>query len=145
MGKLAEYDPLVVGSIPLAIDVPGSDLDIICKYDNKEGFIADLSEKFSKQESFNIYSSQIYGNPTVTADFVLEKVPFQIFGQEIPTKMQMGFRHLLIEQKILLDKDENFKAQIIALKKSGLKTEPAFCRLLGFAGNPYLEILKLET
>ncbi len=51
---------------------------------------------------------------------------------------------MIIEHKILSSKNDKFRAEIIQLKKEGLKTEPAFARLLGLQGNPYEELLKVK-
>ena len=37
-----------------------------------------------------------------------------------------------------------FRRQIIDLKKQGLKTEPAFAKLLALTGDPYVELLSFE-
>lgn len=52
-------------------------------------------------------------------------------------------RHFLIEVR-LLDLFEDLKSRVIELKRSGLKTEPAFAKALGLAGDPYVAILKLD-
>ena len=50
---------------------------------------------------------------------------------------------MIIEHKILAAHDNDFKTEIIKLKQAGLKTEPAFARLLGLDGDPYEALLKL--
>ncbi len=52
---------------------------------------------------------------------------------------------MLIEYKLLLEKGEEFRKEIISLKKQGYKTEPAFAKLLGVEGNAYEGLLKLES
>lgn len=51
---------------------------------------------------------------------------------------------MLIEHQILLKRGDDFKQQIIGLKLKGLKTEPAFAKLLGFKGDPYLALLNFS-
>ncbi|MNF07767.1 hypothetical protein D3C80_2080160 [compost metagenome] len=48
---------------------------------------------------------------------------------------------MVIEDQILRSRDENFRLEIIKLKESGIKTEPAFGLLLGLNGNVYQELL----
>jgi hypothetical protein len=50
---------------------------------------------------------------------------------------------MITEYRILLEKGEAFRSQIVELKRQGMKTEPAFALLLGLEGDPYLELLKL--
>jgi len=50
---------------------------------------------------------------------------------------------MIIEYRILLEKGEDFRKQLIELKRQGLKTEPAFALLLGLESNPYTELLSL--
>ena len=52
---------------------------------------------------------------------------------------------MLIEHKLLLKKGEKFRQGIVDLKNQGYNTEPAFAKLLGFEGNSYEELLKLES
>lgn len=51
---------------------------------------------------------------------------------------------MLIEDIILHEKGSAFRKRIIELKSYGIKTEPAFARLLGLQGDLYSELLKLE-
>jgi len=51
---------------------------------------------------------------------------------------------MIIENRILKEKGSKFKQRLKELKADGIKTEPAFAKLLGLHGNPYTELLKLE-
>lgn len=140
--KLAEYNPILAGTIPIGIDIDGSDLDIICYVPDKEKFIAFLNNNFSTEKGFIISENQTFNS--IKANFIIEDFEFEIFGQNVETTHQNAYRHMLIEHKILLEKGEDFKYQIIELKKQGYKTEPAFAQLLHLQGNPYDALLKFE-
>jgi len=49
------------------------------------------------------------------------------------------------EFQILEKEGEAFKHKIIALKKQGVKTEPAFAKVLDLVGDPYEAILKYRA
>ena len=49
---------------------------------------------------------------------------------------------MIIEHHILQQEGEDFKRKVVALKESGMKTEPAFAQLLGLDGDPYLALLE---
>lgn len=68
---------------------------------------------------------------------------FEIFCQPIPTNSQWGVRHFRIEQR-LLALSPDLRPAVSALKRSGMKTEPAFAETLGLPGDPYVAILGLE-
>ena len=44
---------------------------------------------------------------------------------------------MVIEGRLLDLAGESFRHNVIELEQSGLKTEPAFARLLGLNGDPY--------
>ena len=139
--KLAFYHPILVGTIPINIDIESSDLDIICEvYDNDE-FINRLMATFGPEKDFSVTES-IKFNAT-KATFKIEDFEIEIFGQNRPTMQQNAYRHMLIEYRLLLEKGEVFRQEIISLKKQGYKTEPAFAKLLGIEGNAYEALLKL--
>lgn len=140
--KLKKYDPILVGTIPINIDVDNSDLDIICCYTDKYEFIATLKNEFSQEKKFTIRQNDTPNN--VVCNFFIDNFEIEVFGQNTPTSQQNGYRHMLIEYKILQEKDEAFRQEIINLKKQGIKTEPAFARLLKIEGDPYIELLKYE-
>jgi hypothetical protein len=141
--QLTEFDPIVVGTIPINIDIESSDIDIICYYNNKTRFADKIVSLFEKQDGFRIWENDKIDQGATVATFTLKDFTVEIFGQNIPTRQQMAYRHMLIENNILLEKGEEFRKRVIELKQQGLKTEPAFAFLLELEGDPYIELLQL--
>lgn len=139
--KLKNYSPILAGTIPIEIDVEGSDLDIICEVKNEIDFIKFLNQNFQNYNNFNLEKITINGEKSIVLNFMLEEFPIEIFGQNKPVKRQNAYLHMIAEHKILQEKGEDFKQEIIELKKQGIKTEPAFGMLLGLE-NPYEDLLK---
>ncbi|MBZ4043706.1 DUF4269 domain-containing protein [Flavobacterium hibisci] len=139
--NLAEFEPVLVGTIPLNIDIENSDLDILCHWKNKADFIEKTKQLFGKENHFAIREELINKQESVIANFFINTFEIEIFGQNTPTELQNGYRHMLIEHQILNSKGENFRLEVIRLKEKGLKTEPAFGLLLGLKGNVYEELL----
>lgn len=142
LSSLTEFNPILVGTIPININIENSDLDIICYWQNKANFIEKLHFAFANKAHFSIRETLINNEECVIACFKIEGFEIEIFGQNIPTKNQNGFKHMIIEYKILQSRGEDFRLQIIKLKKSGYKTEPAFGHLLALNGDPYEALLK---
>ena len=145
LDKLEKYNPILTGTIPIGVDLPESDLDIICECKNHSKFSTFLLQQFSDKKDFKIYSTKQKGIESTIAEFKTDNFLFEIFGQNIPTEKQNAYRHMIIENRILIEKGVEFKQEIKKLKSSGIKTEPAFAKLLGLNGNPYAELLKLES
>ena len=141
LDDIAEFEPILVGTIPINIDIENSDLDIICYWKNKTSFKTKIQAVFGNEKEFKIRETQIGDQETVIANFRIDPFEIEIFGQNIPTKNQNGYKHMVIENQILASKDENFRLEIIKLKQKGYKTEPAFGLLLGLKNDPYLELL----
>lgn len=141
LSNLAEFEPILVGTVPIAIDIENSDLDIICYCKNKSDFIKKLQSVFENETDFTIRETIINNQETVLANFKIDTFEIEIFGQNVPTKNQNGYKHMIIEHEILQSKGENFRLEIIKLKQKGYKTEPAFGLLLDLKGNPYEELL----
>ncbi|MDR6195291.1 DUF4269 domain-containing protein [Siphonobacter sp. SORGH_AS_0500] len=142
--KLSAYDPLLVGTIPLAIDIENSDLDVICCFTEQQEFRETVTRLFQSEKDFKIWDNNRLESEAVVASFRIDSFELEVFGQHIPTRQQLGYRHMIIEYKILHERGEDFRQEIITLKKQGIKTEPAFAKLLALEGNPYQELLKFE-
>ena len=144
MERLAGYDPLLAGTIPIGINIEGSDLDILCCYEDQASFIRDVTAQFGMEEGFCLNechqssgkSSEKY-EEHVLCRFNLGKYPVEIYGCRTPVLKQRAYLHMVIEDYLLRERGEEFRTEIIRLKQSGYKTEPAFCLLLGIDGDPY--------
>lgn len=144
--KLISYSPLLAGTIPIEIDIEGSDLDIICEVDlrYRERFLEELTlnELIPPETEVKIETILVNGEKSIVLNFMLEEFQIEIFGQNKPSMEQNAYRHMLVEYKILQEKGADFKQKIIELKKQGIKTEPAFGMLMNLE-NPYEDLLKL--
>lgn len=143
MADLKLYDPLLVGTLPIGIDIETSDLDIICCWTNKDKFATHIHTLFGERRDFKLWENDT--NNAVIARFSAGDFEIELFGQSIPTRQQSAYRHMIIEDGILQQKGSAFREQVIALKKQGYKTEPAFARLLNIKGDPYEALLNYKT
>ncbi len=134
---LRKYDPILVGTIPIDIDIPESDLDIICHIQDIPSFKNHLNELFQSYCSYRIREKQIRNQTCIIASFDYDGFLIEIFGQHTPTVQQWAYLHMVIEHEIIQKNGPGFKEQIRLLKLQGIKTEPAFAQLLGIQGDPF--------
>ena len=142
--RLAEFDPVLVGTFPLDITVRGSDLDIICEVYEEESFLKTVDERFGQHNQYVSYRTVIGGVNSAVARFFIKEYEIEIFGQPIPTRQQNGYGHMVIEARLLELGGTTFKAAITRAKREGLKTEPSFANQLQLSGDPYQALLTLE-
>lgn len=141
---LKPYNPILVGTIPIGIDIASSDLDIICHVTDFARFERELKTRYSKLVSNFTCSSRTVNNVDRTvARFRYNGWEFEIFAQSLPSTKQNGYRHMIVEYKLLKRLGEAARQRIIELKRSGYKTEPAFAKLLHISGDPYEELLQI--
>ncbi|MCJ7932731.1 MAG: DUF4269 domain-containing protein [Chryseobacterium sp.] len=143
--KLKPYSPILAGTIPIEIDVEGSDLDIICEVDLRweEDFLEEITFAglIPADTEVTVENIIVNGKKSVVLNFMLEEFPVEVFGQNTPTQEQNAYRHMIAEYNILQEKGEEFKNKIIELKRQGIKTEPAFGMVMNLK-NPYEDLLK---
>jgi hypothetical protein len=144
MNLLTDYNPLLVGTIPLGIQVEGSDLDIICEVYDPMKFKALGVRYFGAMEGFVSESRVVQGIPRTKINFMVKGWPIELFGQPRRTELQNGYLHMIVEAEILAQMDDDFRERIILLKSSGWKTEPAFAKAMGLEDDPYEALLELE-
>jgi len=144
MERLAGYDPHVAGTPPLGIEGPDSDIDVLCHAADLDGFAAWMVEQFGGEREFSVRhrGGEV---PAVVAGFRSHGWEFEIFCQSIPVERQMGWRHFLVERRLLGLGGEKFRAAIREKRREGLKTEPAFAAVLGLEGDPYQAVLRLGS
>ncbi|WBL21403.1 DUF4269 domain-containing protein [Zunongwangia sp. HRR-M8] len=145
MAILAEFQPVLTGTIPLDIAIASSDLDISCYVEKHSEFQEKLIANFGNKDDFKLWETSKFTELATVCSFKARCFEIEIFGQNLPVSQQNAYRHVVIEHKILQEKDKNFRSEIIKLKNEGLKTEPAFAKLLQLEGNPYQSLLEIEN
>jgi hypothetical protein len=143
--SLRAYNPCLVGTFPLDITVAGSDLDIICEVHDFVAFSQLVRQLFSHCSAYKAQRLQVGGVPSLVSSFYLDEFAVEVFGQPLPIEQQAGYRHMLVEARLLAVGGTTLRDKVISLKTSGLKTEPAFATLLALPGNPYQALLTLES
>ncbi|GAB2551529.1 DUF4269 domain-containing protein [Spirosoma aerophilum] len=144
LDHLAAFDPVLVGTYPIDIAVPGSDLDIICEVPDANHFLDITHTHFGHYSPYVSYQTNIGNVPSSLARFVVDGYEVEVFGQPIPTRQQNGYRHMIQEARLLALLGPDFREKVIGSKRAGLKTEPAFAKLLHLPGDPYQALLTLE-
>lgn len=142
---LSPFTPRLVGTIPLDIDVEGSDLDIICEAHDLDAFARLVTSRYAGRPGFRLRRKVINDSPTVVANFNFAGFPVEIFGQPRPVTAQNAYRHMLVEARLLAIGGQAARRAIRQLKQSGLKTEPAFARHFRIEGDPYQALLALAS
>ena len=140
---LRAFDPVLAGTIPLDIDIPGSDLDIVCCATDVEAFAQHLHTTFGQCDTFGLQHTIIDGLPTVIAQFTAQGFLIEIFGQPRPVMEQHAVRHMVVEERLLRHGGAEVRQHIRHLKSQGLKTEPAFAVVFRLPGDPYQTLLQL--
>ncbi len=138
--KLKTYTPLLTGTIPIEIDTDTSDLDIICEAHDYQVFDREVEQYFGNQAKFVVTKPKT----STCIGFWYKGMEIEIYANPTPVILQNAYRHMLVEYRLLRLFGEEFKRKIIELKKGGLKTEPAFAKLLSVNGNPYDGLLTFE-
>ncbi len=141
---LARFTPVLTGTVPIDLDLPGSDLDIICQAGALDLFERVVQEKWGDRPDFGCKRRVWQGRPSVVATFDGGAFPIQLFAQDRPVTQQNAFRHMVIEDRLLNLGGEDARSAIMGLRRAGMKTEPAFARYFGLTGDPYAELLRLS-
>lgn len=142
---LSRYHPILTGTIPIDIAIESSDLDVACQFSNSTEFEFFIKDCFGSYQNFISYKKIRLNQPIVVGSFLFRNFTIEIYGAELPVEKQNSYRHMLIENRILLLLGQEFKSQVIQLKQTGWKTEPAFAQLLQISGDPYQNLLNFES
>jgi predicted nucleotidyltransferase len=143
--RLRSFSPVLVGSIPLGINIQDSDIDIICEVYDFPSFLQSV-RSIDRLQPYTPSISQYSINDieSIVINYRTTNFSLEIFGQPQPVDRQHAYRHLAIEYRLLnIGGSEAFQA-IRNLKQAGFKTEPAFAKYFNLAGNPDRALLDLE-
>lgn len=143
LAYLADFDARWVGTIPIDVDIPGSDVDIVCYAPNLDVLESRLSAWLQRFGAFSLARKIRYGHPILVVEFDFMGWPFQIYGSRVPVDAQRGWVHMVAEAYLLAQGGETLRRAVRALKLAGEKTEPAFVQVVGLAGDPYEVLYEL--
>lgn len=144
LDALTGFDPHIAGTPPLGLDLPGSDIDILCHAPDPAAFAAHVWNRLSDHTEFALRQWADTSGPVI-ATFHAHGWWFEIFGSAEPVGTQAGWRHFMVERRLLAAGGNALRNRVMMLRHQGLKTEPAFAAALGLGGNPYDAILQLEN
>lgn len=142
--SLAEFDPVLASTVNIDIDIPSSDLDIICEAHDLVAFETRVIELFGGLRGFQ--SSRLeHGVNAVVASFFHGEWEYEVFAQAMPVEQQRAFQHLVQTHRVVTRGGERWRNAIRSLKERGLKTEPAVVHALKLTGDPYEVVLSLKN
>ncbi len=141
--RLRRFHPRIIGTPPLDIDLPNSDIDIACSAAELKVFLDFARREFSQQDAFTARQLEVRGKPSVVVNFTAQSWEIELFCQTLPVEQQWGVRHFDVEQRLLALLPD-LRPAVVTHKQNGLKTEPAFAAALQLDGDPYEAVLQLE-
>lgn len=141
---LKDFNPLVAGTFPLGLNTTDSDIDILIKVADFKEMKSILDREFSNCSDYKYSEEVIKGELSLVCSFIHHSIAYEVFGQKIHPLKQDGYRHFLIEERLLKNRDHSFFEKIKTLRLSGVKTEPAFAEVLDLHGNPYQALLDIQ-
>ncbi len=142
--RLKSYSPVLVSTICIDIDIPESDLDVVCTTPSLIEFEAVLKKLFGSLPRFCLRSAHDDTTPHSLCNFESTGFVWEIYGSPLPVKSQRAYRHLVQASRVINIGGIAVKETLRALKLKGLKTEPAVAEVLDLKGDPYEAVLKLE-
>ena len=140
---LAPFHARLAGTIPIDVDIPGSDLDIICGATDFEDLAQILKKHYGHLTDFELTLKKRYGQTVLLCEFLTDEFPIQVYASPTPVDQQRAWVHMLAEAALLAEGGEEAKEAVRSLKRLGVKTEPAFAQVFGLAGDPYETLYRL--
>lgn len=144
MDILREHDPHVAGTLPLGIDVPGSDIDILCHAPDAGAFAQLVWLAFNEEVGFSLRQWTGSERPVI-ASFQSHGWAFELFGHASAVSMQRGWRHFEVERRLLALGGAPFRHAVMERRRRGAKTEPAVADSLRLEGDPYAALLDIHS
>lgn len=143
---LARFDATLIGTVPIGVDRPDSDLDIACRVHDPADFEAELRRLYGSMCGFELRAADVQlplPGRAIVAGFSRGGERYEVFGQELPVDQQAGFRHMVVEARLLELGGQRLRDRVRRLRGGGAATEPAFAAALGLSGDPYRRLLDL--
>ncbi|MDT0122150.1 DUF4269 domain-containing protein [Paenibacillus sp. RRE4] len=147
---LSAHAAYPAGTVPIDVYLPDSDLDILCYSEDLNAFQVETSSQLESiavngSTEWTFGDNALGQNAYITCKLRLELWPVEIFAQATPVDQQNAYLHMQVEWSLLQLWGEAGQREIRRLKQAGWKTEPAFARVLGLEGDPYIVMRELAS
>ncbi len=140
---LADYDPILAGSIPLGIETTESDLDVICFADDLDTCARLLDAIYGDMDEFSLAQPEKNGLPTLICRFRHQRFEVEVYAQPRPIEEQNAYRRMVAESRLLREGGDDALQAIRQLKLQGMQTESAFGEYFCLEGDPQETLLDL--
>jgi hypothetical protein len=140
---LARFDPRVAGTLPLGVSLPGSDIDVLC-YAPQPDDVADCLWESRERLPGLALRRWITAERPLVASFEIRGWPAEVFASPVEVERQAGWRHFVVERRLLELAGDTLRHRVLALRRAGIRTEPAFAAALGLQGDPYAALDRLS-
>ena len=140
---LSEFDPILTGTFPLALDMPDSDLDVACHAPDLDRFRDVVTDAYGGEDDFVVRQVQKQDLPAVVCNFRAKRFAFALSAQALPVEEQDAYKHMVAEARLLREGGEEALEAIRELRAKGLPTEPAFGQYFCLEGDPYGKLAEL--
>ena len=133
---LGSFHPVDVSSITSGLDVPGSDLDIVCDL-RPGGYLETVRRAYGDLPDFRTWVS----GPRTMVSFTGRRVGVELSAEPQAVELQQAYRHALVARRAVGLGGIELAEGVRRLRRvDGSKTEPALAKVLGLPGDPYLAI-----
>ena len=140
LDRLTGFDPALVSTVCVRVDLPESDLDVICELTDRAAFEERVRSVFGAAPGFAV-TGRATTPPSCVARFDAAAFPVEIFAEARPVEEQYAWRHLTAMARLLADRPA-LRPAVRRLKRRGLSTEEAFADSLDLDGDPYEALLQ---
>ncbi len=145
LALLAPRKPALAGTFPLGLQGAGSDLDVLCEGADLDAFEREVCAFLAARAVAPSRVARVASAPEASVvAFGWGGLAIEVFCQPLPFHAQAGFRHMIVEGRLLVAGGSALHDEVRARKSGGAKTEPAFAAALGLDGDPYAALLALE-
>ncbi len=145
MERFVDNHPVVCGVIPIGIDLPGSEVNIIMQANDLPRLMKEIDAAYASMKKFEQGISRVDDKASLAASFEYEGTRIQLFVSETPVQDQDAYRHMVQEHRLLLAGGGELTERIVQRKKEGAGTEEAFAFILGLSGSADDALTRIES
>ena len=142
---LADDDPLLTGTLPLGLDLPDTDLDVICQVEDFAEFSVVMRAVYGEYDEFEYAESLHGGIPSAACSFRYNKFRVKIVGQPIPTREQDAYRRTTAAARLLRMAGETALEEVRRLRATGMQTNLAVSAYFRLEGEPERALAELAN